>query len=44
MAYVAASGLEAGDRGLRSAFDVVPTVIKLLGEQPPPRISGRSFL
>jgi predicted AlkP superfamily phosphohydrolase/phosphomutase len=44
MAYVAAPGLEAGDRGVRSSFDVVPTIVKLLGEQSPPHMSGRSLL
>jgi predicted AlkP superfamily phosphohydrolase/phosphomutase len=44
MAYVAAPGLEPGDRGVRSAFDVVPTVVHLLGDQPPAHISGRSLL
>jgi arylsulfatase A-like enzyme len=44
MAYVAAPGLEPGDRGVRSAFDVVPTIVRLLGDQPPAHISGKSLL
>jgi hypothetical protein len=44
MAYVAAPGLEAGDRGVRSSFDVVPTIVKLLGAQRLPHMSGTSFL
>lgn len=44
MAYVVAPGLEPGDRGVRSAFDVVPTMVRLLGEQPPPHLSGMSLL
>jgi hypothetical protein len=44
MAYVVAPGLEPGDRGVRSAFDVVPTIVRLLGDQPPAHISGKSLL
>jgi len=44
MAYVAAAGLEPGDRGLRSSFDVVPTLATLLGVEPPARTSGSSLL
>ena len=44
MAYVAAPGLAAGDHGVRSAFDVVPTIIELLGGQPDPGVSGTSLL
>ena len=40
MAYVVAPGFEPGDRGVRSAFDVVPTIAKLLGDQPPAKMSG----
>jgi predicted AlkP superfamily phosphohydrolase/phosphomutase len=43
-AYVAAPGLAPGDRGLRSAFDVVPTVVDLLGAARPLRLSGTSLL
>jgi predicted AlkP superfamily phosphohydrolase/phosphomutase len=44
MAYVQAPGLEPGDRGVRSAFDVVPTIARLLGARPPTRMSGESLL
>jgi predicted AlkP superfamily phosphohydrolase/phosphomutase len=44
MAYVAAPGLEAGDRGVRSAFDVDPTIMTMLGRQPPAHMSGKSLL
>jgi predicted AlkP superfamily phosphohydrolase/phosphomutase len=44
LAYVAAPGVEAGDRGIRSAFDVVPTIAMLLGERPPSYVSGTSLL
>jgi predicted AlkP superfamily phosphohydrolase/phosphomutase len=44
MAYVAAPGLEPGDRGVRSAFDVAPTIVSLLGDQAPAHMSGKSLL
>jgi hypothetical protein len=44
MAWIKGSGLEPGDHGLRSSFDVVPTAIDLLGEARPARLSGRSML
>lgn len=44
LAYLAEPGLEPGDRGVRSSFDVVPTVAKLLGADPPAHISGTSLL
>jgi predicted AlkP superfamily phosphohydrolase/phosphomutase len=44
MAYVLAPGLDPGHRGVRSAFDVAPTVVELLGDRPPARMSGRSLL
>jgi predicted AlkP superfamily phosphohydrolase/phosphomutase len=43
MAYVAAPGLAAGDHGVRSSFDVVPTIIDLLGGRPVPGVSGCSL-
>ena len=43
MAWVAGTGIAAGERGLRGAFDVVPTVVELLGEAPPRWMSGESF-
>jgi len=44
MAYIAAPGLEPGDHGVRSAFDVVPTIVRLLGGEPPAHMSGKSLL
>ena len=44
MAWVRADGLEAGDGGWRSSFDVVPTLVDLLGAEPLPALSGSSLL
>ena len=44
MAYVASAGLAPGDRGVRSSFDVVPTIASLLGDRPPAGTSGKSLL
>jgi hypothetical protein len=44
VAYVVAPGLDPGDRGVRSAFDVVPTIVELLGDRPPAYMSGESLL
>lgn len=44
MAYVSNAGLEPGDGGIRSSFDVVPTLVKLLGETPTDGLSGSSLL
>jgi hypothetical protein len=44
VAYLAANGITAGDRGKRSSFDVVPTIFDLLNEPVPQHISGRSLL
>jgi predicted AlkP superfamily phosphohydrolase/phosphomutase len=44
MAYFGNAGMEPGDRGVRSSFDVVPTLIELLGETPPKGLSGTSLL
>ena len=44
LAYVRAPGVAAADGGVRSAFDVVPTLVALLGEQPSARMSGRPLL
>jgi predicted AlkP superfamily phosphohydrolase/phosphomutase len=44
MAYIVAPGLEPGDRGVRSAFDVVPTMVKLLDQKPSLPMSGTSLL
>ncbi|MGH7830438.1 MAG: alkaline phosphatase family protein, partial [Candidatus Binatia bacterium] len=43
MAYLYNAGIEAGDRGIRSSFDVVPALIELLGESVPPGLSGTSL-
>jgi predicted AlkP superfamily phosphohydrolase/phosphomutase len=43
-AYVAGEGIEAGDGGVRSAFDVTPTVAALLGLTPAAAIDGTSLL
>jgi hypothetical protein len=44
MAYVAGDGIPAGDRGVRSSFDVVPTIVELLGGAGVPGIDGMSLL
>jgi hypothetical protein len=44
MAYVGNAGLEAGEWGVRSSFDVVPTLIELMGEPLPEGLSGASLL
>jgi predicted AlkP superfamily phosphohydrolase/phosphomutase len=43
MAYVRADGIAPGDYGIRSSFDVVPTVCGLIGEPVPAGVSGRSL-
>ncbi|HYC14451.1 MAG TPA: hypothetical protein VEC75_09385, partial [Stellaceae bacterium] len=44
LAYVRAAGVAPGDRGIRSAFDVVPTLIALTGGRPSSSLSGESLL
>ena len=44
MAYLKSDNLRAGDYGIRSSFDVVPTLFALLGERLPEKISGHSFV
>ena len=44
LAYLSNAGVEAGARGVRSSFDVVPTLFELLGETPPDGLSGASLL
>ena len=44
MAYIKSHRLPAGEWGTRSAFDVVPTIIDLLGQPQAPSISGSSLL
>lgn len=40
-AYFHGPGIAAGHHGVGSAFDVVPSVLQLLGAAPPNRLSGR---
>ena len=40
MAYLKAGRVKPDDCGIRSSFDVVPTLIELLGESVPPGVSG----
>jgi hypothetical protein len=44
MAYLAGEGIVARDGGVRSSFDVAPTIIDLLGESAAAAVSGRSLL
>lgn len=44
MAYLRGPRIVPGDRGVRSSFDVAPTVIDLLGEEVPRGLSGTSLL
>jgi predicted AlkP superfamily phosphohydrolase/phosphomutase len=44
VAYIAGAGLEPGDRGERSSFDVVPTLAKLIGAGSSGSLSGRSLI
>jgi predicted AlkP superfamily phosphohydrolase/phosphomutase len=44
MAWLAGEGLPAGDFGVRSSFDVAPTIVELLGEALVPGMSGESLL
>jgi hypothetical protein len=44
MAYLRGPRIAPGDRGVRSSFDVAPTVVDLLGEAMPPGTSGTSLL
>ena len=41
---VVSTDAPAGDYGLASSFDVVPTMIELLGQQPSRKISGSSLV
>lgn len=43
-AWISGPGIAAGDLGRASAFDVVPTVIDLLGQVAPAGLSGSSLL
>jgi predicted AlkP superfamily phosphohydrolase/phosphomutase len=44
VAYIVAPALGAGDYGVRSSFDVAPTMVELLGCRPMTGMSGRSLL
>jgi len=44
MMYLVAPGLAPGERGVRSSFDVVPTMVALLGCRPLAGMSGTSLL
>jgi len=44
IAYVAARGVDPGDHGVRSAFDVAPAIVELLGAGPRAAMSGASLL
>ena len=44
MAHIRADDIRAGDRGTRSAFDVVPTIVDLLGYTANRDLSGTSLL
>ena len=44
IAYLAAPGLEPGERGMRSSFDIIPTIMQLLGTEPTTRLAGKSLL
>jgi len=41
--YVKSHGGIRGDQGIRSSFDVAPTIFHILGQPVPPNISGRSL-
>jgi hypothetical protein len=44
VAFIRAQNLPAGERGTRSAFDVVPTIIELMGQPRAASLSGGSLL
>jgi len=44
VACVAGDGIAAGERGIASSFDVVPTLLDLLGKPRPAQMSGHSLL
>jgi predicted AlkP superfamily phosphohydrolase/phosphomutase len=43
VAWLAGPGIRPGDYGTRSAFDLVPTIVDLLGGEADGRTSGESF-
>jgi predicted AlkP superfamily phosphohydrolase/phosphomutase len=44
IAYISAPGIEPGERGVHSSFDVVPTIVQLLGVEPTTSLAGKSLL
>jgi hypothetical protein len=44
VAYLVATELPAADYGLRSTFDIVPTIVQLLGESSARPLSGEGAL
>jgi predicted AlkP superfamily phosphohydrolase/phosphomutase len=44
VAWFHGAGFKPGSHGTRSAFDVVPTAIEMLGRRVPAQLSGASFL
>lgn len=40
MAYIVAPGFRPGEHGVRSSFDIAPTLVQLLGCAPIPRMTG----
>lgn len=44
VAYILGGSVQPGDKGICSSFDVVPTVIEMLGAEPSPELSGHSRL
>jgi hypothetical protein len=44
MAYVSGKDIGPGSYGVQSSYDIVPTIIDLLGEKLPPGLSGSSLL
>jgi hypothetical protein len=44
VAWFSGPSIQPGHYGMRSSFDVVPTVIEMLGEKKPVRLSGESLL
>jgi predicted AlkP superfamily phosphohydrolase/phosphomutase len=43
MAYIRTDDCPAGDRGIRSTFDLVPTIVDLMGQAPLRSVSGTSL-
>ncbi len=44
VAYIAAPGLDPGDRGIHPSCDVAPTIVQLLGLEPTTQLAGKSLL